>query len=184
MILGVVSLAAASQPESAGIALDKKSITADRFEGTLAGPGEWSGNVTLTAAGVSMRCDRLKIWLTPDRRYVRRGEAEGNIVVRGRYLDADKTEWEIVGKAKSGTYEKESGQGILHGSVGFAATNLVTGAVLSVDADRMVYDLNTRRFRFEGIGRPVRGQWEEPAGEAQAAAGAAEPRGEQTQSDS
>jgi lipopolysaccharide export system protein LptA len=169
---------------SPGIALDKNGITADRFEGTLDGTGEWSGNVTLTTAGVSTTCDRLKIWLTPDQRYVQRAEATGNVVVRGRHFDASKTEWEIVGKAKTGTYEKKSGQGTLQGSVKFAATNLATGAVLSVEADRMVYDVNTRRFRFEGIARPVRGQWEEPASEGQAAPGGAQPRGEQTQSDS
>lgn len=182
MILGVVTLAAAGQPVSPGIALDKKGITADRFEGTLDGMGEWSGNVTLTTAGVSTTCDRLKIWLTPDQRYVRRAEATGHVVVRGRHFDASKTEWEIVGRAKTGSYEKESGQGTLQGSVKFEATNLATGVVLSVEADKMVYDVNTRRFRFEGTARPVRGEWEEPASEGQAAAGGAGPRGEQTKS--
>ena len=186
MILGAVSLAAAAagKPESAGIALDKRSITADRFEGTLGGAGEWSGNVKLAAADISMTCDRLKIWLTPDQRYVLRAEAEGNIVVRGRYLDADKTEWEVVGKAKSGSYDKDSGQGALQGSVHFAATNLATKAMLSVEADRMTYNVSTRRFRFEGTTRPVRGEWQEPASQPQAPAGAARPQGGQTQSDS
>ncbi len=48
----------------------------------------------------------------------------------------------------------------------------------------MVYDVNTRRFRFEGTERPVRGRWEEPAREVQGGPGGVEPRAEQNQSDS
>jgi hypothetical protein len=42
-----------------------------------------------------MTCDSLKLWLTPDGRDAERIEASGNIRVQGRYVAADKTEWDI-----------------------------------------------------------------------------------------
>jgi lipopolysaccharide export system protein LptA len=186
----VIALAAASgaaavarQDRAPGISLDAYTITADQFEGVLGGPGEWSGNVTIAGADAKATCDSLKVWPAADGKEILRARAKGNIAIRGRYLAADKTEWRIVGKADSAAYERESGQGTLEGSVTFEATNASTGAAVTVAADRLTYDVKTRRFRFEGVQQPVRGQWREPAGEAEAQAAAEPSEGEQPESE-
>lgn len=95
------------------------------------------------------------------------------MVVRARYLASDRTEWTVVGTAAFGSYDRKAGQGVLRGSVRFDGTNLTTGAVLSVAADKLIYEIKTRQFRFEKGEEPVRVQWEEP----QPAAGAAKQEG-------
>jgi lipopolysaccharide export system protein LptA len=180
---GAAVAAAAKKP--AGILLEKYAITSDRLEGVLGGPGpgEWSGNVTVSGEGGKATCDRLRVWLAADGRYIERAEAGGHLVVQGRYVADDGTEWQIVGKAESAVYERKSGQATLTGSVHFEATNLGTGVVLSIDADKLVYDTSTRRFRFEGVQRQVRGRWQEPPGEAAPAAGAPQAADEQAESE-
>jgi hypothetical protein len=58
--------------------------------------------------------------------------------------------------------------------VRFDATNLSTEAAVSVEADRLIYDTTTRRFRFEGEQRPVRSKWQQPPSEAEPPADAAQ----------
>jgi lipopolysaccharide export system protein LptA len=168
--------AAAAQRKPVDLTIDTYAITGDRFEGILGGPGpgEWSGNVTVSGAGAKVTCDRLKVWVAADGRYIERAEASGHIVVQGRYVADDGTEWRIVGKAESAVYERKAAQATLTGTVRFEATNLSTAAAVSVEADRMVYDVNTRHFRFEGTGRPVRGEWDKPASPAEQPAAAAQ----------
>ena len=156
LVAGGMAVAAQRQP--ADLTIDKYVITGDRFEGILGGPGpaEWSGNVTVDGGGATATCDRLKVWLAADGRHVERAEAAGHIVIQGRYLAADRTEWRIVGKAESAVYERKTAQGTMEGSVSFEATNLSTAAAVSVEADRLVYDVAERRFRFHSGLRNVR----------------------------
>ena len=175
----------AGQRQPVDLTTDKYAMTGDRFEGMLGGPGpvEWSGNVTVTGAGAKVTCDRLKVWVAADGRHIERAEASGHIVVQGRYVADDGTEWRIVGKADSAVYERKAAQATLTGSVRFEATNLSTAAVVSVEADRMVYAVNTRRFRFEGTGRQVRGEWDAPASQVDQPSAALQAADEQAESE-
>ncbi len=178
LVAGGMAVAAA-QRQPADLTIDKYVITGDRFEGMLGGPGpiEWSGNVTVAGPSATATCDRLKVWLAADGRHIERAEATGHIVIQGRFLAADRTEWRIVGKAESAVYDRKAAQGTMEGSVSFEATNLSTAAAVSVEADRLLYDVAARRFRFEGVERPVRGQWQEPAEEQPPDGGSGETEG-------
>jgi lipopolysaccharide export system protein LptA len=177
LILAAGSLAAAAaQRKPADITMDAYAVTADRLEGVPGGPTpvEWSGNVTVSATGSKVTCDRLKVWLAAGGRFIERAEASGHIVIQGRHVANDGTEWRVVGKAESAVYERKSGQTTLTGSVRFDATNLSTEATVSVEADRLIYDTTTRRFRFEGEQRQVRSKWQQPPSEAEPQADAAQ----------
>jgi lipopolysaccharide export system protein LptA len=150
------------------------SVQGQSVQGDLRGPWEWTGGVVVTGAGLTMSCDSLKVWLTPDGRDAERIEASGNVRVQGRYLAADKTQWDIDGRAAAASYERKASQGILRGAVSFRATNKSTGAVLMAEAEKLVYDTTTQRFRFERGDQPVRMEWQEPE-----PAPAAEPAPEQ-----
>ena len=165
MALAVVGLAAAtagSQERPARMTLGQYVLESERLEGTLQGPFELSPKVTVTGAGATITCDRLKVWPTAEGREIERAEAEGNIVVRGQYTASDRTEWRIVGKADSASYERKAGRGVLIGSVDFQAANAATGTTVSVQAHKLTYDFQTRRFQFERGAQPVRVQWQEP----------------------
>jgi lipopolysaccharide export system protein LptA len=161
--------AAAAQRKPVDLTIDTYAITSDQFGGILGGPGlgEWSGNVTVSGGGAKVTCDRLKVWPAADGRHIERAEASGHIVIQGRHVANDGTEWRLVGKAESAVYEGKSGQATLTGSVRFDATNLSTEAAVSVEADRLIYDATARRFRFEGEQRLVRSQWQGAPREAE-----------------
>jgi lipopolysaccharide export system protein LptA len=159
----VLAAGAAAAAGANRITLRSFTVEAKNWEGPIRGPWEWSKEVVVTGPGVTITCDRLKMWLTEDGRDAERVEAAGNIVVRGSFVAADKTEWKIAGKAETATYDGAAGRGTLQGSVSFEATNPVTGAVLSVQAHKLIYDLDTRHFRFERSDKkPVRVEWTEP----------------------
>jgi len=133
------------------------------LEGTIGGPWKFSKGVTVTSPDMVVTCDTLKVWpAAKGGRDFDRAEATGNINIRGRYLARDGAEWKVVGAAASGTYDAKTGQGVLRGEVKFHGTNQVTKAVLTVVADKMVYEVKTQQFRFERGGQPVVVQWEEP----------------------
>jgi len=138
------------------------SVEGQAWGGPIEGPWEWSGQVTVASADMTLTCDRLKLWPTKDGRDLERAEASGNIAIRGRYTAADGAEWKILGKAAAVTYESKAGQGVLHGSVNFEATNLATRAVLSVEAEKLTYDVKARTFHFSRGTEPVRLEWQEP----------------------
>ena len=175
--LVAICVALAAGPAAAAAAgnrlsLRRFTVEAKRWEGPIRGPWEWSEDVTVTGPDVTITCDRLKMWLTQDGKDADRVEAAGHVAIRGRYVAADKTEWKIAGKAEAATYESQSGQGTLQGSVSFQATSLATGAVLSVQAHKLIYDSNTRHFRFERSDKqPVRVEWTEPEAKVTAPAG-------------
>lgn len=186
ILMGILAVCLATAAWAAqgpgGTLVEKYTIQSRSLEGIFGEWTEFAREVTVTGPDITMTCDRLKIWLTPDGQRVRRAEASGNIVVRGLYLSADKTKWQIVGRASAATYEEQQGQGVLQGSVRFEATNQATGAVLKVEADRLVYDINTRAFRFESSELPVRGEWREPATKPGESEGAGDPPGGQAKS--
>jgi lipopolysaccharide export system protein LptA len=141
----------------------KYVVESKRLEGKMGGPWEFSNGVTMTAPDMTITCDNLKMWPSTKRgRDFDRAEATGNVVVRGRYAASDGTEWKVIGSAASGTYDVTAGQGVLRGGVKFDGTNQTTKALLSVAADKMIYEVKTQQFRFERGGEPVRVQWEEP----------------------
>jgi lipopolysaccharide export system protein LptA len=140
------------------------------FSGPIQGPWEWSKGAKITTADLTMTCDRLKVWLTKDGRGWDRVEATGHIVANGRYTAANKDQWKVFGRAESGTYGSQTGQGVLKGSVDFRASNLTTGAIISVSADKLTYDVKTRQFRFDKGGSQVKMEWQQPVQEEKAAA--------------
>jgi len=160
-LLGKAACAAGPQQPNR-VAFRSFIVQGRSLQGPIQGPWEWAGSVTVTGYGMTMACDRLKLWPTGDARDFDRAEAAGNIVIRGRYAAADKTEWKVLGKAAAATYQRKAGKGMLRGSVSFEATNAATGAILCVVADKLSYDFRARRFRFERGDQPVRVQWQEP----------------------
>jgi len=115
---------------------------------------------------MTLTCDRLKLWPTKDGRDLERAEAFGNIAIRGRYATADGVEWKIMGEAAAAAYERKAAQAVLDGAVSFKATNAATGAVLSVEAEKLAYDVEAHTFRFSRGADPVRLEWQEPQPEA------------------
>jgi len=142
------------------------SVEGQDWGGPIEGPWEWSGGVTVTSADMTLTCDRLKLWPTKDGRDLERAEASGNIAIRGRYATADGAEWKIMGEAAAAAYERKAAQAMLDGAVTFKATNAATGAVLSVEAEKLAYDVEARTFRFSRGADPVRLEWQEPQPEA------------------
>ena len=157
--------AAAGQQPGAKMTFREAHITSDVLGGRFPGPWEFSGHVTVSGSGITLTCDRVKVWPSSDRRGLARLEAVGNIVVEGSYRAEDKTEWQVVGKAESATYDFATGQGALVGKVDFQAANPIDHTTVSVTADTMTYDAKTRSFRFERKDNPVRVEWQEPAPE-------------------
>ena len=155
--------AAGGQPAGATMAFREAHIISQLVRGPITGPWEFSDHVTVSGSGITMTCDRLKVWPSPDRRGLARLEAVGNIVVESSYRAEDKTEWKVLGKAESATYDFATGQGVLVGKVDFQAANPVDHTTVSVTADRMTYDAKTASFRFERKDNPVRVEWQEPA---------------------
>ncbi len=161
VLAGLAACALAGQ--TSGMAFRTFTIDGRTVQGHLSGPWEWSGGVTVKGSGFTLTADSLKLWPTPDGRDADRIEATGNIKIEGRYAAADKTTWDILGKAATASYQRASAEGVLRGSVTFHATNTSTGATLSTAADKMVYNITTRQFRFERGDQPVHMEWQEPA---------------------
>jgi len=177
--------ATAGQAPLASASFQRGTVEAKSWEGPIQGPWEWSKEVKVTSSDLTMTCDWLKVWPTKDGRDWEKIEATGKISINGRYVAADKTEWRVDGKAEAASYDAKTGQGVLKGSVDFTATNLATGATIHVVADKLIYDVKTRQFRFERGEKPVRVEWEQPAekvtspgGAGQAEAGPSGPRGD------
>lgn len=162
--LMAAAAAGAAQPARYQTTFGRFTIEAKHFEGSFQdqGPWEWSGQVKVTSADLTMTCDRFKAWFTKDRRNWERVEAAGHIVITGRYVAADKTIWQVTGKADSAAFDAKSGLGMLKGAVDFKARNTTTGAAISAKADQLTYDTKTRRFKFERGKRPVRVEWQQP----------------------
>ncbi len=180
MVSGAMTAALAAAPkQTQRMVFRNFAVEGQSVQGALQGPWEWAGPVTVKGSGFTLTCDSLKMWLTPDGREAERVEASGNIRIAGRYVAGDKTEWDVKGRAEAASYERKAGQGVLKGSVSFEARNLSTGAVVSAAAEKLTFDVKSKRFRFERGERPVRMEWQEP--EPQAGAGEApadEPQGE------
>lgn len=157
--------AAAGQQPGAKMTFREADITSDVLRGPFPGPWEFSDHVTVSGSGITMTCDRVKVWRSSDRRRLARLEAVGNIVVKGSYRAEDKTEWKVLGNGESATYDFATGQGVLLGKVRFQATNTADQTTVSVTAHRMTYDAKTNSFRFERQDNPVRVEWQEPAPE-------------------
>lgn len=170
----VTGLCFAGQPKSSRMSIEKYVIESNRFEVTLDGTIEFSQSVEATGDGMTMTCDTLKLWLTPDGRRVDRAQALGNVTVKGRYVAGDESEWDILGKSKTARYERKTQECLLEGSVSFQATNRTTGAVVSVTGDKLVYDAKSRRFRFERVTNRVQMVWQEPAAPDEGAASSEE----------
>jgi len=148
--------------QTAAIRLRSFSVEGQSLQGSIQGPWEWTGGVTVSGSGMIVKADTLKLWLTPDGRDAERAEASGNIRIEGEYITSDKTRWEIEGRAERASYEGKARQGVLSGSVSFKAKNQTTGAVLSAGSDKLFYDFETQHFRFERNDAPVRMEWQEP----------------------
>ena len=166
------SPAAGGQQPGTKMAFREAHIISQLVRGPITGPWEFSDRVTVSGSGITMTCERLKVWPSSDRRGLARLEAVGNIVVEGSYRAEDKTEWEVLGKAESATYDFATGQGVLLGKVDFQAANPIDHTTVSVTADRMTYDAKTSSFRFERKDNPVRVEWQEPAPEPEPVAAA------------
>jgi len=156
------SARAAQATPARGSTFGRFTVEAKSWGGDIQGPWEFSKDVKVTSSDLTMTCDRLKAWPTKDGRDWERVEATGNIAISGRYVAADKTGWQVTGKADSASYDAKAGQGVLKGSVQFKAVNSVTGATISAVADKLTYDVKTRQFQFERGERPVRVEWEQP----------------------
>ena len=170
-----LSALAGGDPGGAKMTFREAYITSDVLAGPLiTGPWEFSDHVTVSGSGLTMTCDRVKVWPSSDRRGLARLEAVGNIVVKGSYRAEDKTEWKVLGNAESATYDFPTGQGMLLGKVRFQATNTADQTTVSVTAHRMTYDAKTNSFRFERKDTPVRVEWQEPAPQPEPVAGEAQ----------
>jgi lipopolysaccharide export system protein LptA len=154
--------------QTSGMAFRSFTVEGRTVQGPIRGPWEWTGGVTVRGSGITVTADSLKLWPSPDGRDADRIEANGNVRVEGRYVQADQS-WEFTGKAAVATYERASSEGVMRGSVTFHATNSVTGAAVSAAADKMIYSFKTRHFRFERGDKPVHMEWQEPAPAAPAA---------------
>lgn len=181
VLLGLAGLAAAWLATVAGAgqarpvraSVGRLMIEARRLEGEVGGPTEFAGAVKLWAPELTVTCERLQVWPTPTGRDVERAEAEGEVVVRRRHVDAEGVSWDLAARAERAAYDAKAATGVLEGTVELRATNAATGARLTIAADRVTYDMRTRRFRSEQVRSPVRVQWEEP--EAGAGGGESQP---------
>lgn len=151
--------------ETAGMTFRAFSVEGKSLQGQLAGPWEWTGGVTVKAEGLTLTCDALKLWPSADGREADRAEASGNVNIEGRYVSAEGVAWSVSGRAASASYERKTGQSVLRGAVSFRATNTKTGAVMSAAAEKLIYNSETKQFRFERGDAPVRMEWQEPTEE-------------------
>ena len=174
--LSVGAIAAALAGQTSGMAFRTFTVEGRTVQGQLRGPWEWTGGVTVKGANLTLTADSLKLWPTPDGREAERVEATGNITVEGRYVAADRTPWEVSGKASSASYQRASAEGTMRGLVTFRAANAATGAVLSASADKLIYNFKTQQFRFERGDKPVRMEWQEPAPPAASAEPSQQPK--------
>jgi len=174
--LSVGAIAAALAGQTSGMAFRTFTVEGRTVQGQLRGPWEWTGGVTVKGANLMLTADSLKLWPTPDGREAERVEATGNITVEGRYVAADRTPWEVSGKASSASYQRASAEGTMRGLVTFRAANAATGAVLSASADKLIYNFKTQQFRFERGDKPVRMEWQEPAPPAASAEPSQQPK--------
>lgn len=171
-LVGLVAAAAAAQTKPAVPAakttrsaarFGRYTIEAMRLEGSMGGPWDFTKEVVVTGPDGTLTCDRLRIW--PSNKAgvdFERAEAEGHVVIKGTYRATDNSEWKVVGAAAAGSYDRKAGQGVLRGNVKFSGVNLATGAQLAVEADKLIYEIKSRQFRFEKGAQPVRVQWQEP----------------------
>ncbi len=165
LILALLAMAAAlaAAGQTSGMAFRSFTVEGRTVTGQLRGPWTWTGGVTVKGSGITLNAENLKVWPSSDGRDADRIEATGNVKVEGRFIASDQTTWDFSGKAAGASYDRAAGEGVMRGEVAFRATNTATGAVISAAADRMVYTLKTRQFRFERGDRPVRMEWQEPA---------------------
>jgi lipopolysaccharide export system protein LptA len=138
------------------------TIEAQHLMGTLGGPLECSKEVKITSGDMIVNCDRLKAWPSPDGKEVVRAEASGHVRINASYVAPDQSAWKVAGTADSATHDRKSGVSVLQGSLDLKATNLTTGAVVTVVADKLTYDAAAGQFQFERVGKPVRVVWEQP----------------------
>ena len=139
-------------------------------------PWVCKGPVTVTSSGFTLTCETsFKLWPTANFSDFERVEAAGNVRVEGRYVTADKTSWDIRGRADSASYDRESQGAVLSGAVSFEATNFVTGAVVTAVGEKLTYDATTQRFSFERGKSPVRMEWQQPAEEKEGEAAGSPP---------
>ena len=130
------------------------------FQGRLL---EWSKGATVTADRMTMTCDHLKVWTAKSGGdFFERIEATGEVRISGTYLAGDNTKWNVKGSAQSATFDSKAGTAVLRGAVDFRAVSAATGSVLTAQADKLIYDQKTQKFRFERGDKPVRVEFEEP----------------------
>lgn len=175
-ILTVAASAPAAQSNQSRRLFQRYTVEAPRWQGPIEGPWEATGGVTVRGPGLTMTCERLKVWFAGDTWVAERITATGNIVLRGRYTATDRTEWDILAHADTATYDNAASRGTFEGSVTMEATNLTTEAVLSISADRLIYDGDSGEILAERVQNPVRVEWTEPvvADESDAEESAAE----------
>ena len=174
--VAAASAQAAQATPARATSFGRFAVEANAWGGDIQGPWEFSKDVKVTSSDLTMTCDKLKVWPTKDGRDWERVEATGSISISGRYVAADKTVWQVTGKAESASYDAKAGRGVLKGSVQFKAVNSVTGATISAVAEKLTYDVKTRKFQFERGERQVRAELEQPERE--------QPEGGSTQSQS
>ncbi len=180
-ILTVAAAAPAAENNQSRRLFHRYTVEAPRWQGPIQGPWEATGGVTVRGPGVTMTCERLKVWFASDTWVAERITATGNIVLRGRYTATDRTEWDVVAHADTATYDNAAGRGTLEGSVTMEATNLTTDALLSVSADRLIYDGDSGEIRAERVENPVIVEWTEPVADDESAAEAAQQQAAQQQ---
>ena len=169
-ILTVAAAAPAAQSNQSRRLFHRYTVEAPRWQGPIQGPWEATGGVTVRGPGMTMTCERLKVWFARDTWAAERVTATGNIVLRGRYTATDGTVWDVVAHAGTATYDNAARRGMLEGSVTMEATNLTSNAVLSVAADRLIYDGDSGEILAERVQNPVRVEWNEPVADDEPAA--------------
>ena len=95
-ILTVAAAAPAAQSNQSRRLFQRYTVEAPRWQGPIQGPWEATGGVTVRGPGLTMTCERLKVWFAGDTWAAERITATGNIVLRGRYTATDRTEWDIL----------------------------------------------------------------------------------------
>ncbi|MBN1460534.1 MAG: hypothetical protein JXA57_13455 [Armatimonadetes bacterium] len=170
-LTALLSLALTSQGAVAGgqaprMTVGGLTIEGQSWEFSVEQQEPWvcKGPVTVTSSGFTLTCETsFKLWPTANFSDFERVEAAGNVRVQGRYVTADKTSWDIKGRADSASYDRDSQRSILVGAVSFEATNSVTGAVVTAVGEKLTYDATTQRFSFERGDSPVLMKWQQPA---------------------
>jgi lipopolysaccharide export system protein LptA len=164
LVVLVLALVSSALAQTAGrTPFGKLVVEGKAFEGDLRGPWEWSKGVIVTAEAMTMTCDTLKAWPAKGGQDFERIEAEGNVRLNGAYTATDKSKWTVKGSAQSAAFDSKAGTAVLRGGVDFRAVSIVSGGVLNVQAEKLVYDQKTGKFRFEPqSGQQVRVEFEEP----------------------